>query len=768
MREKILWNQDWRFHLGDDDKKVPQKKMVMYMGAKTERMVYGFASEDYREDSINCPEAWNEVTLPHDYIISQQPRQENNESTGYFRYDNAWYKKRFLLEEKDQRKRITLYFEGIATYSEIYVNGCLMERNFSGYNSFEVDITDMVRFDRENTVSVYVNAEHHEGWWYTGAGIYRNVWLVKTEKTAVDLWGVYINPQPEKQGAWKVSVQTTVRNDMDLDREVQVENIVFYQNREIVRTKSAQKIGFRAKALAKQELSVQSPKLWDIEEPNLYRMVTNILLNGAAVDSVETSFGFRTFAFSNQGFTLNGKNRKLHGVCCHEDFGITGKVVPDTVKRLRLQMLKEMGVNAYRTAHYPHSEETMTQLDQLGILVMDETRWFMSTPEGMKYYEMLLKRDRNHPSVVLWSIGNEEPLHIMPQGTRIAKSMLAKTRQLDPTRPVTTAVDKNPAEACVMDTVDVMGVNYNLKAIDPLHQRLPEKAMVLSECTASCTSRGWYDDADRMLGFWLGYDNKSSDFGESITENWRFIYERPWLAGGFQWTGLEYRGESGWPLICSQSGAIDLFLQKKDSFYLNQAIFTKEPMVHLLPHWNFQGREGDLIEVWAYTNCDQVHLELNGKDLGIQQIERFGHGAWSVPYERGTLSVTGYRNGEKAAEDRAVTSGPAKKLMLGLENQEPLRANGRDVAVVTCYCLDENGITVPDASPFLRFSGKGEGSILGTGSDDRDHQPPHCRERKMYMGLCTVAVKAGAKAGSYRLYVSADGLEQAMLEIKFE
>ena len=596
MREKILFDDNWKFHYGDINVNFPRTKGPIYTQSKTERMKWGPAtyncndcSDSFSTTSDSCTDYWEDVTLPHDYIISQTPNINNNSTLGYFEYKNAWYRKSFKLEENDKSRRITLYFEGIATHATVYVNGCLMKHNFCGYTSFEVDITDIAFFNKKNVIAIYVDTSQHEGWWYEGAGIYRHVWLVKTDLIAVDLWGVYINPQKESDDIWNVDIETIVINERINDEDIQLEStIIDKKKNEIASVYDEISINAKDKFTLKQNVSVNNPLLWDIEEPNLYEMITKIFKDGVEIDRVITRFGFRTMKFDqNKGFFLNGKNLKIKGVCCHQDYGITGKAVPDNVHRYRIELLKQMGANAYRTAHYPHSEATMDALDELGFLVMNETRWFESTTEGKEQLEMLLKRDRNRPSVIIWSIGNEEPFHLTEQGKRIANTLKSFVKKHDTSRPVITAISNDPINSTVIDKMDMIGVNYNLDQYDDIHKKYPNMPFVSSECCATGTTRGWYLDNCESRGYIKGYDHDTNLWFLGREKTWKFFMTREWVSGGFQWAGIEHRGETQWPRLCSQSGAIDLFLQK-DAFYQNKSHWVTEPMgisFSLEPFW---------------------------------------------------------------------------------------------------------------------------------------------------------------------------------------
>ncbi len=776
MREKIKLNEHWQFHLGDLPKPDFKAKGPTYVQAKTERMKAGPACYYYIDDpDIFCydgyanPDYWETVNLPHDYIIKQEPKQENNNTLGYFKYENSWYRRHFNLEKDDADKRITLYFEGIATKATIYVNGCLMYHSFSGYTPFEIDITDVAFFDKENVIAIFVEADQHEGWWYEGAGIYRSVWLVKTDIVAADLWGVYVKPLFDGK-KWVADIETTVINADFALRTVTVETSIedAEGNKAAEPVCTAVTVAPKCKNTITQTINVENPKLWDTENPNMYSVCTRIISGDTENDRVYTRFGFRTIKFdSEKGFFLNGKHILINGVCCHQDFGLTGKAVSDNIYKYRIRLMKEMGANGYRTAHYPHAEATMDALDEMGFLVMDETRWFESTPEGKQQLETLIKRDRNHPSVILWSVGNEEPKHIDEQGRRIAKSLIAFAKRLDPARPVTTAVSNSPLDATVFDLVDVIGINYNLDAYDEIHKKYPDKPFISSECCATGTTRAWYFDDDEKKGYINSYDHDTNKWFKGRENTRIFFAERPWICGSYQWAGIEHRGETVWPRLCSQSGAVDMFLQKKDAFYQNQSHWIKEPMIHILPHWNHSGRENEELDVWAYTNCEEAELFLNGKSLGVRKVKENCHAEWKCEYIPGKLEVIGRNNKKTAAKDCTETTGLPAALVLDIQN-DVKTANGEDIAIIICRCKDKEGRTVPDAAPFVSFYCNSLGEIVGTGSDISDHVSVCSLERRMRAGVIAVAVKVGKKVGILRVYADSVGLAPARIDLELK
>lgn len=666
-------------------------------------------------------------------------------------------------------KRLTLFFEGVAVHATVYLNGCLMKHNFCGYTSFEVDITDYAEFERENTLAVYVNTDEHEGWWYEGGGIYRSVWLEKTELVSVERWGVFVKPEHQPDDSWLVPISVEIRNDGAKQKRVKtVVTIVDKNGNNVI---SAEKtVSAVAGEITEVKLNerLTNVKLWSPDEPNLYRAVTKLYVGGSEIDEYVTRFGFRYYVLDpDKGMFINGRHYKIKGVCGHADCGLTGKAVPDNIHRHKVRLMKEMGANGYRTSHYMQAEALMDALDENGFIVMDETRWFESTDEGREQLRALVRRDRNRPSVFFWSVGNEEPFHATEKGRRICRSLISLVRKLDDSRTIMSAVSFTPEKATVYDELDAIGINYNWSTYEGLHRKYPDKAVFASECCATGTTRGWYFGDDAARGYLPAYDRDSSaDFkGREFT--WKFLDGNDWLLGGYQWIAFEHRGEAVWPRVCSQSGAIDLFMQKKDAFYQNKSHWTSEPMVHLLPHWNFEGFEGMPIKVVAYTNCDEVELFHNGKLQGRRKLEKHGHGEWEVPYAPGYIEAVAYIGGKEAARDKRVTAGKPYRLMLELQNPD-VKANGKDIAIFDCYVVDENGIEVPDCSAVVDFLAEGAGRVYSTGSDVSDHGSLFSPTRKMRAGRIGVAVKTGKTSGVLRLIATADGLLPAVYTVEMQ
>ncbi len=766
-RQRLLMDWGWKFHRGD----VPSE-------AGTD---YGSVIEVCKAESGQGParvlyneHGWQDVRLPHDWVVAEPfdpslPGAHHCKPRGI-----GWYRRTFSLSQDRAGMRAVLQFDGVATRAQVWVNGRLVARSQSGYTPFCADITDCLNYDdTANVVAVRVDATEHEGWWYEGAGIYRHVWLVLADRVSVDTSGVWVNPQREdaELGLWRVPVETTLYNAGSAAEHVSlVSSIETYEGRVVAQAESVAEVPARGQAVVHQSMSVRHPALWSLERPTLYRLRSQILREGTPADQEETSFGFRTLRFSaDEGFFLNEVPVKLKGTCNHQDHAGLGVALPDRIQAYRVQRLKTMGSNAYRSAHNPPAPELLDACDALGMLVMDEARRFSSSAEGLAELETMIRRDRNHPSIILWSIFNEEPLQATEAGMRTAESMRARVRALDSSRPVTGAMnhgwleatDGVPANAAV--ALDVIGINYNLSQYDAVRALYPDKPIVASESAAASTTRGMYD---REAGYIPAYDHKEYDFGSSVRDAWRAVAERRDVMGTFLWTGIEYRGEERWPTIQSQSGMLDICCQPKDNAWLCRALWSADPaMVHILPHWNWSGREGQTIEVWCYSNCESVELYFDGQSLGEQPANPYEPPRWHVPYRRGVLQALGKREGVAVAQDFAETTGGPAALQLA-NGVSLLRSDGEDACPVEVSTLDVDGNMVPTADDLVRFTLHGDGEIIGVGNGDpQSHEPDAAAERRLFNGKCQVIVRAGFSPGELTLVAEADGLVPASLRI---
>lgn len=779
MRIIELFNENWHFCKEDLLNDHTANNISSCIG-QTQRYRSGPASINYNgvsakhcEDGILESKRWEYVTLPHDFIITQQPTKGESWTLGHFKYQNAWYRKCFTLPKEDEGKRIYLEFDGIATNATVYLNGCLLKHNFCGYTSFDVDITDFVLFDESNVLAVYVDTKNNEGWWYEGGGIYRDVRIVKTDEIAIDRYGVYVKSEKMSQSEWSLTFETTLASIADsVEKVTLITELLDAENKVVLSLNREQEVLSREKTIVTQNAKIDNPILWDVDNPYLYTVRTRILRNGKMTDEYTTRTGFRTFLCDpDKGFFLNGRNLKIKGVCAHENCGLLGKAIPKNVHRYKMELIKEMGANGYRTSHYQQHSAILDAADELGFIVLDETRWFSSSEEHISQLVELVKRDRNRPSVFFWSIGNEEEYQILTQGKKIAKTLRQTIRHLDKTRPVTYCCNQ-PVEEVIFDELDIMGINYYPTDIDSKHKQRPNLPVLSTENCATGTTRGWYWDDCPQKGYISAYDHQTSLNYRSREYMCKFIMERPFMMGGYQWDAIEHRGEGPWPRLCSQAGAIDMYLQKKDAFYQNQSHWLQKPMIHLLPHWNVDVPEGECVKIFVYTNCEEAELILNGKSLGRKKCEKFTHLEWDVPYEKGKITAVGYNEGKIVAEESHETASSPKKLVLKVENDVK---ELNDIAIVTCYTVDDKGRFVPTASPEVEFFTNSFGKIAGTGSDVCDHTPAPSLTRKMREGYITVAVGVATNRGKYpenggtvELYAKSPELESAKITIKFE
>jgi beta-galactosidase len=673
---------------------------------------------------------WRDVDVPHDWVVElpfvQEPRTSELVSHGFKPVGRAfpetsigWYRKRFPVAKEDEGRRFLIDFDGVFRDCDVWLNGVLLGRHEGGYAPFGFDATDFVQTG-ENVLTVRVDATQAEGWFYEGAGIYRHVWLTKTAPVHFPRYGVYLTPRLVGQRA-EIRVQTAVTNDSDRAETAALESRILDPGGRAVATirQPPFRLGAWKSATIPQDASLAGPVLWSLEHPALYRLVSTLRIGTRVVDQVVTRFGIRTIRFdADRGFFLNGTRVQINGTCNHQDHAGVGAAVPDRLQRYRLERLKEMGVNAYRTSHNLPAPEILDACDELGILVMDETRLFNSNDLALEHLRTMVRRDRNHPSVILWSIGNEEPEQGTPRGNRIARTMIRAVKDLDATRPVTYASNSG-AYTGVNEVVDVRGFNYNMDQIDRYHKEHPRQPLMGSEIASTVSTRGEYA-ADKARGYLSAYDRHKPSWGELAQEWVTFFGARPWLAGGFVWTGFDYRGEPTpyeWPCINSHFGILDTCGFPKDLFWYYKSWWTDQPVLHLLPHWNWPGRDGQPIEVWAFTSAEQVRLSLNGRDLGARTVERYGHAEWQVPYEPGRLEAVGYRSGREVSRTAVETTGQPARLTLSADRKE-IVGDRQDLAVVTVSAVDDRGRAVPVAASDVAFDVTGPGRIVGVGNGD--------------------------------------------------
>ena len=762
-REVLSFDQGWLFHQGDIPMPEIKGHGPTYRNAKAGNAP-GAAAKNYDDTS------WRTVDLPHDWAIEGRVTPDANLSQGYYRRGIGWYRRHFRLSPEDKGKHIEVQFEGIATYTTVWVNGTVLHRNWCGYTSMYIDITPYATYgDDLNTIAIRVDTDSQEGWWYEGAGIYRHVWLVKRAPLHVVTDGVWANPVNVGGDRWTLPVEVSLNNIAEREAKGEVE--VSLQDAE-GKTIATKRTGINVASLREETahltFDVEAPRLWSPESPTLYNVRTKVLQGGKVIDQTDTRCGFRTIRFdANTGFWLNGRNVKIKGVCNHQDHAGVGVAVPDALMKFRLRKLKEMGVNAYRSAHHPMSKEFMALCDSMGMMVMDENRVFNTSPEYVRQLEWLVRRDRNCPSVILWSVFNEEPMQGTENGYEMVRRMKDVVRRLDETRPVTAAMNGINggffSTRNVSHAVDVAGLNYQLKNYDRIRKNDPNRPMTSSEDGSALMTRGEYV-TDPKKHIMDSYDTQAVKWGATHRQAWRAIAERLWMAGCFYWTGFDYHGEPTphtWPTVSSFFGIMDLCGFPKSAYWLHQAQWRKDiEVLKLIPHWNWPAsREGKPVKVMALSNAERVKLLLNGKEISEQEVDSFEMNTWMVPYEPGKLEAIGYRNGKIVSRACVETTGSAAKIRL-TPDRNAIAGDGYDAVPITVEALDKEGRHVPTANNLMEFSVEGPARIIGVGNGDPNcHEPEKGNKRSLFNGLAQVIIQSTGEAGEIQLCTRSEGLE---------
>ena len=721
-RELILIDKDWRFSLGhlyDTKKDFGHAEGYFSYLTKT-----GFGDGPAAKDFDD--RAWRKLDLPHDWAVEQEFSEKGSFSHGFKTAGKGfpeksigWYRKKINIPQSDQGKIISLKFDGVFRNSKVFFNGYFLGTEESGYNGFEYDVTAYVNYGGENIIVVRADASMEEGWFYEGAGIYRHVYLQKTNPIHIAQNGTYVTSEI-KENLAEVTANVTIENKGNYKGPIEVVQTIF--------DRESKQVGFSFEDVNAPEfyktgnyilkLTVKNPLLWDIESPNLYRLITQIRKDGKLIDSYETSFGIRTIKFDpEKGFFLNGKAIKLKGTNNHQDHAGIGTALPDALQYYRIKKLKEMGSNAYRCSHHPPTPELLKACDELGMLVIDETRLMGINDYHLNDLKRLIERDRNHPSIICWSVGNEEwNIEGGIVGERITNVMQEFAKSLDATRPVTVGISSG-FKSGISSVVEIMGYNYMGNGdIDAHRNEFKNQPGMGTEEGSTFATRGIYftDDAKHYQS---AYDKKPRPTFYSIEEGWKFYASRPYLAGMFIWTGFDYRGEPtpyGWPSVTSYFGMMDVCGFPKDNVFYLKSWWGNVPVLHIMPHWNWSGMEGKQIDVWVHSNCDEVELFLNKKSLGKKKMEQYGHLEWKVNYTPGTLEAIGYKNGKKIVTDIQKTTGNAENIKLSVDAENPSNAN---VSVITVEVLDKKGLHIPTANDEITFAIKG-GKILGVGNGD--------------------------------------------------
>jgi beta-galactosidase len=725
-RERLLMDFGWNFAFGHpSDAKKDFNNGTAYFSYLA-KAAYG---ADGPADPNFDVRSWRKLDLPHDWAAEAPFDSKGSHSHGYKAIGRnfpeasvGWYRKSFFVPESDLGRKITLEFDGVSRNSIVWVNGFYLGTEISGYSSFQYDITDYLNYGGDNVIAVRTDVTIEEGWFYEGAGIYRHVWLSKTAPLHVAKYGTFVTTEI-KENAAGVTSRTTIVNESNTSSVFDViQKIVDADGKIIATAEIKQK---ELKPLEKQEyastMNVSAPKLWSLESPYLHKLITLIQQNGKIIDQYETMFGIRSIRFdADKGFFLNGKHVKLKGTNNHQDHAGVGTAMPDALQYFRIATLKAMGSNAYRCSHNPPTPELLDACDRLGMLVIDENRLMGITTEIFDQVKGMIIRDRNHPSIIAWSIGNEEwGIEGNIKGARIASTMQDYVKTIDTTRPVNAAISGGWGGG-ISTVIEVMGYNYlSHGSTDEHHKKFPLQPSMGTEEGSTHATRGVYED-DKKLQYISAYDRKPSEDFFSIEAGWTHYAERDYLAGMFIWTGFDYRGESTpytWPSVSSYFGMLDMCGFPKDNVYYLRSWWTDQPVLHILPHWNWKGKEGQERDVWVYSNCDEVELFLNKKSLGKKVMKKNSHLEWKVKYVPGTLEAVGYKNGKKTMSDVVKTTDAPAGIEL-IADRTGINADKEDISVITVKVNDKNNLFVPTAGNEITFSLQGPGKIIGVGNGD--------------------------------------------------
>jgi beta-galactosidase len=752
-RQHLLLDFGWKFTLGSDADALHDLGFGKGQDDFSKTGSFEFATEKF-DDS-----RWRTVQLPHDWAVELPfVHDEALQSHGYKplgrKYPESsvgWYRRTFEIPSTDAGRRIFLDFDGAFRSALIFVNGCFIGRNDNGYAPFRFDLTDFIAYGAKNFVVVRVDASFGDGWFYEGAGIYRHVWLTKTDSIHLEQWESYVRADITGNAS-TLSFGTIVKNLDAHSADPLVRWQVLDADGRTVAVAEAppQSIAPDSSATYTASATLASPKLWSPESPNLYTAIVTVATAGRTRDAERISFGVRSIAFdADRGFLLNGNSVKIKGTCNHQDHAGVGAALPDRLQSYRLAVLRGMGSNAVRTSHNMPTPEWVEACDRLGMMMLCETRQMSSNAEGLGQLEVMIKRYRNSPAIILWSMGNEEfSLQGTPQGEHIVAAMIRRTHEIDPTRLCTAAVNGNYGPG-VSTALDVEGINYNLNAIDTFHRSHPKQAIIGSETASTVSTRGIYS-TDSLRNWDSAYDVNHTSWSELAEEWWKFYATREFLPGGFAWTGFDYRGEPtpyGWPSISSQFGIVDTCGFPKDNYYYYKAWWGQEPVLHLFPHWNWEQRTGELIAVWVHSNLDEVELFVNGESQGAQRVQPLTHLEWQVKYRPGVIEARGRKNGVVILTDRRETTGEPVAIRLTADRSE-IDADGEDIAVVRVEVLDAAGRHIPTAGNFINFNVRGEGGLIGIGNGD-----PNCQEsdvepkRSLFNGLAQLIVRSTKTPG---------------------
>ncbi|MBS7564890.1 glycoside hydrolase family 2 protein [Mucilaginibacter sp. Bleaf8] len=770
------FNAGWRFYLGNDT----------------------LASQANYNDSH-----WRQLNLPHDWSIEGafDGKSTSTQAEGGLPTGIGWYRKTFNLPASAKGQKVFIDFDGVHRNSEVWINGRYLGKRPNGYISFRYDLTPYLKYGAaKNVIAVKVdNSGQPNSRWYTGSGIYRNVWLVTTGKAYFTYGGTFVSTPKVDAKSATIHVQTTV---VPGAANLKLKTLVYDNQRKLVASQisAVQSSDDTLVRFAEQGLSVPQPKLWSVNHPDLYKVELQLLSGEKVLDTYIVNTGIRTFNFDpQQGFLLNGERMKIKGVCMHHDLGALGAAVNVRAMERQLQILKNMGCNAIRTSHNPPAPEFLDLCDQMGFLVMDEAFDMWKKKKSKHDYheywdawhqidlEDQVRRDRNHPSVFIWSIGNEIREQFDSTGITIGRELVNIVKKLDPTRPVTSALSEaNPKKNFVYQSgaLDLVGLNYHQEVYADFPKNYPGEKFIAAETMSALATRGFYDQPADTTRLWpasskekytkgnpemavTAYDNVAAYWGSTHEETWKIIKKHDYLSGLFVWTGFDYIGEPvpyAWPARSSYYGIVDLAGFPKDAYYMYQSEWTNKNVLHILPHWNWQ--PGKTVDVWAYyNNADEVELYLNGKSLGVKKKEGDNlHVMWRVKYEPGTIKAVSRKKGKTVLTREVHTAGKPARIEL-VADRSQIKADGKDLSFVTVKVLDKDGNLVPDADNLIKFAVKG-GRIAGVDNGSQvSMEPFQANQRKAFHGMCLAIVQGSVNPGKIVLTATVQGLPATTISL---
>ena len=785
VRKKIDFDEGWKFHFGH----AADPARDFNYGLTTIFSKTGNAPGTAIDPRFNDAD-WRSLDLPHDWAVELPFADVKNDdlmSHGYKAVGGlfpetsiGWYRKHFAVARSDSGHRFQVQFDGVFRNGSFWLNGFYLGNNLSGYIGKSFDITDYINYDRENVLVVRVDASQYEGWFYEGAGIYRHVWLNEYDNVHVSSDGLFVY-STVKQTSASVHIEINVQNEnFTQQNSIRVASYIKDRNGKVlgISVNAGLSLEPNKSIRINQSITVDHPVLWSTDNPYLYRVVSLIQKNGKTIDSVQSRFGIRTINVSIKGLFVNGKYVKVRGMCCHQDHAGVGSALPDYLQYYRIRLLKDMGVNSYRTSHNPPTPELLDACDSLGMLVLDENRLLNSSPEYIDQFERLVKRDRSRACVFMWSIANEEfGAQATSYGKRIAQTLVAKQKELDPTRTSTYASDLANVFKGVNEVIPVRGFNYRHFAAADYHRDHPNQPVMGTEMGSTVTTRGIYEK-DSVRAYVPDQDITFPWWASTAETWWKLCAPNDWWMGGYVWTGFDYRGEPTpyqWPNVNSHFGIMDMCGFPKNIYYYYQSWWSDKDVLHISPHWNWsartpseKGKEGKPIDVWVNTNADNVELFLNGKSLGKKDMPRNSHLQWVVNYEPGTLEAVAYKKGKRITT-KVETTGQASEVVV-TPYKTTMLADGKDAAVINITAVDKQGREVPDANNLVTFSLNGDAKIIGLGNGDpSSHEPDKIFDgnwqRHLFNGKCQVIIQAGKTPGAIRFEAKSEGLYTGSTDI---